>query len=75
MMQWAPDADQWHRLWSVRFAVLGAAVTVGSVVFPGLLGLISPLEHPLHYAAISTAFFVLILASRLIDQPSLDGGK
>lgn len=74
-MAWAPDAEHWHRLWSVRFAVLGAAVTVGSVVFPGLLGVISPLDHPVHYAGLSFAFFVLILVSRLIDQPSLDGDK
>ncbi len=59
-MKWAPDADQWHRLWSVRFAVIGAAVTVGSVVFPGLLSVISPLEHPVHYAGLSLTFFVLI---------------
>lgn len=74
-MQWAPDADQWHRLWSVRVAVLGAAVTVGSVVFPGLLSVISPIDHPVRYAALATGFFVLILVSRLVDQPSLDGGK
>jgi hypothetical protein len=69
---WAPDAHLWYRLWSVRFAVAGAAFTVGSVVFPGLLGIVSPLDHPGHYAAISTAFFLVVLISRLIDQPSLD---
>jgi hypothetical protein len=73
-IQLAPDADKWHRLWSVRVAVLGAAVSVGSVVFPGLLGIISPLEHPFHYAAISTAFFLITVLARVVDQPSLDNG-
>jgi hypothetical protein len=67
-----PDADQWHRWWSVRFAVAGAALSVGSVVFPGLLGIISPVEHPGHYAAISILFFAVTAISRVIDQPSLD---
>ena len=71
-MQWAPDADQWHRLWSVRFAVLGAVGTVASVVFPGVLGFTNPWEHPGVYASVSTGFFLVILISRLIDQPSLD---
>jgi hypothetical protein len=67
-----PDANQWHRWWSVRFAVAGAAVSVGSVVFPGLLGIISPVEHPWHYVTISTVFFLITVLARVVDQPSLD---
>jgi hypothetical protein len=66
------DAHDWHRWWSVRFAVAGAALSVGSVVFPGLLGILSPVEHPYHYAGISIAFFLVTAVSRVIDQPSLD---
>ena len=71
-MAWAPDADQWHRLWSVRFAAAGAVVTVASVVFPGVLSVLSPIDHPYHYAAVSVAFFAATFLSRLIDQPNLD---
>lgn len=67
-MAWAPDAKYWHRLWSVRFAVAGAVVSVGSVVFPGVLGFVNPLERPITYASVSGAFFVATLFARLIDQ-------
>ena len=73
-MIWAPDAHQWHRLWSVRTAVVGAAFSVASVVFPGLLGTLSPVEHPYHYVGISTAFFLITVLARVVDQPSLDNG-
>ena len=74
MIDWhlVPDAKDWHRWWSVRTAVVGAALSVGSVVFPGLLGILSPVEHPYHYAGISIAFFLVTAVSRVIDQPSLD---
>jgi len=69
--KFAPDAHKWHALWSVRFAALGAVTTVASVVFPGILSVISPLVHPGHYAGISLAFFVAIFVSRLVDQQAM----
>lgn len=71
-LQLAPDAHRWARLWSVRFAALGAVVTVASVALPGILGFINPFERPGVYSGVMFAFFVVTLVSRLIDQPSLD---
>jgi hypothetical protein len=70
-LQLAPDAQYWHRLWSVRLAALGAVGTVASVVFPGVLGFINPLERPRTYMCIAFAFFVAIFVSRLIDQKDI----
>lgn len=67
-----PDIADWHKWWSVRFAALGAVTTVASVVFPGVLGFVNPFERPGTYAAVSTAFLLVTLVSRLVDQPSLD---
>jgi hypothetical protein len=67
-MAWAPDAKYWHRLWSVRFAVAGSVISVASVVFPGVLGFVNPLERPYTYAAVSTGFLLATLFARLIDQ-------
>lgn len=70
-MRWAPDAKYWHRLWSVRFAVAGAALTVSSVVFPGVLGFVNPFERPGTYATVAVGFFIATLVGRLIDQPGV----
>lgn len=68
---WAPDAHLWYRLWSVRVAVAGAALSVASVVFPGLLGFVNPFEKPGTYCLVVVGFFLATAVSRVIDQPSL----
>lgn len=73
-LQLAPDARWWHRLWSVRLAALGAAVSVALAVSPGLLSFVNPLERPRLYGVISGTFFLATLVARLIDQRDVPSG-
>jgi len=62
------SAQVWHRLWSVRFALAAAMVSVLSALQEVL-----PLWHPMlaeaPYAAIATVLATLSALARVIHQP------
>ena len=66
-MRWDPDAKYWHRLWSVRISLLGAAFTGLWAALPAFQNTINPIHFALLCVAVSIATVVL----RLLDQPSV----
>jgi len=65
----------WPRLWSVRFALAAAVVTVLQQVLP----LWQPVLAEIPYATLSTALALLSAVARVVHQPAaqarLDGGS
>ena len=72
MPQLVEDAHLAPKWWSVQIAVAGAVLSVGSVVFPGVLGFINPIERPRTYLVVSIAFLLASIVGRLLDQKKLD---
>lgn len=62
-----PEASKWHRLWSVRLAILSAAL--------GALEIALPLWHDVipedSFAALSTVTAVAAAVARVIKQESV----
>jgi len=67
----APDAKYWHRLWSVRFLIIGAAFNgVASVVWA--LGYLPWMEsHPMTLMLVGAGVNVAALTARLVDQENV----
>jgi len=64
-MKMIDDAHQWHRLWSVRLALSGAALNaaaIGWTVFQGAV-------NPLLYASINMALGIGVAVVRVMVQP------
>lgn len=62
------NAGQWHKLWSVRLALAGAALNaaaIGWTVFQGVV-------HPLLYAIINMALGIGVAVVRVLAQPPAD---
>ncbi|HDT5887838.1 MULTISPECIES: hypothetical protein [Pseudomonadota] len=58
------SAKFWHRLWSVRFAILAALVSAAGELLP----LWQPMLAPIPYATLSTVFAILSAVSRVVHQ-------
>lgn len=58
------SAPFWHRLWSVRFALIAALISLAGEVLP----LWQPALSPVPYATLSTLFAVLAAVSRVVHQ-------
>lgn len=59
------NAGQWHKLWSVRLALAGAALNaaaIGWTVFQGVV-------HPLLYAIINMVLGIGVAIVRVLAQP------
>lgn len=63
----APDFHLWHRLWSVRLAVLWGCVDGAWVAIPAFQSYLKPVE----FALLCMAFAVAIGIARLTNQPGL----
>ncbi|HGL5374089.1 TPA: hypothetical protein ACKFCW_002961 [Citrobacter farmeri] len=63
-MKFDDSAKFWHRLWSVRFAIMAALVSVGGEVLP----LWQPVLAPFPFATLSTVLAVLSAVSRVVHQ-------
>lgn len=61
------DAKYWHRLWSVRISLLGAAFTGLWAALPAFQAAVSPIHFALACVGVSIATVLL----RLLDQPSI----
>ncbi|MEK7945713.1 hypothetical protein WKR98_13230 [Pigmentiphaga sp. YJ18] len=59
----------WHRLWSVRLALLSALFAAADVALPLWQGLLPART----FAAISTLLAVAAAIARVIQQPALRG--
>lgn len=69
---------QWHRLWSIRFALLGVFAGLVEALQP-LLPLFVTVWPPATFAYVSVAFGVLSVVARVVKQNKLvkeatDGG-
>lgn len=63
-MRFDHTAPLWHRLWSVRLALLAALVSVAGQVLP----LWQPLLAPFPFAILNTVLALLAAVSRVIHQ-------
>ncbi|KDR26004.1 hypothetical protein [Caballeronia zhejiangensis] len=64
----------WHRLWSVRFAILSALFGIAAQVqdnLPAIRDFVTPKE----FVALSIVCGLASALSRVIKQPSLTGGN
>jgi len=66
-MRWDPDAKYWHRLWSVRISLLGAALSGLWAAVPAFQYLVKPIP----FICISVGISLAVVAARLLDQPSI----
>lgn len=66
-LQLDPDARYWHRLWSVRISLAGAALTGLWAALPAFQSVI----HPVHFAFLCVGVSIATVMARLLDQPSI----
>lgn len=66
-MKAAPVAKQWHRLWSVRLAVLSAALSACEALVP----LWQPHMPPGVFATLATLVGIAAAVARTIKQETL----
>ena len=62
-----PDAQFWHKLWSVRISLLGAAFTGIWAALPSFQVLL----HPVVFAGVCVFISIAVVVARLLDQPSI----
>ena len=62
-----PDAKYWHRLWSVRISLIGAAFTGLWTAMPAFQSVL----RPVHFAFACVLISVATVMLRLLDQPSV----
>ena len=67
-MKLIDNAGQWHRLWSVRFAILGVVLNAGVTGWVLFQGVVSPLL----YASVNMALGVAVGVSRVVSQQPKD---
>lgn len=63
-MKWSPQAGQWHRLWSLRLAVLAAALAAAQAALPLWHGLVPGWL----FASLSSVVGVGAAVARVIHQ-------
>jgi hypothetical protein len=63
----APDFDLWHRLWSVRLAVLWGTICGLWAALPAFQSYVTPVC----FAIICVGFAIAIGLARLTNQPGL----
>jgi hypothetical protein len=67
-MQWLdPDAKYWHRLWSVRISLFGAALSGLWAAIPAFQYILPPVP----FICLSIAVSLAVVGARLLDQPSI----
>ncbi|QMV32640.1 hypothetical protein F1_00011 [Ralstonia phage Heva] len=64
------NAGQWHKLWSIRFALLSAMLAAAEAALPLWSGLVPP--HV--FATLSTLCGIASAVSRVVQQPALRAG-
>lgn len=67
-LQWIEGARYWHKLWSIRMALLSAGFGVVSASLPTW----QPAIPPLPFAILSTACALIGAVSRLVQQPTFN---
>ena len=66
-MKLIPEAWQWHRLWSVRLALLAGLLSALELVLP----LWSDLFRPRVFAILSTVVAFAAAIARVVQQPNV----
>ncbi|CAH0532155.1 hypothetical protein UAM5_00038 [Ralstonia phage UAM5] len=69
-MKLIENAAQWHKLWSIRFAVLSAVLAAAEASLP----LWHDLVPPHIFASLSTLCGIASAVSRVVQQPALSAG-
>lgn len=72
-MRFDPIAPVWHRLWSIRFALLSAVCALVSALLQtgtDLLPVWQAALPPMPFAVLSTLFGLLSAVSRVVHQPA-----
>ncbi|QMV32770.1 hypothetical protein 2A_00018 [Ralstonia phage Darius] len=64
------NAGQWHKLWSIRFALLSAMLAAAEAALPLWNGIVPP--HV--FASISTLCGIASAVSRVVQQTALRAG-
>ena len=62
-----PDAKYWHKLWSIRISLLGAAFTGLWAALPAFQNVIRPEA----FAGVCVLISIATVMLRLLDQPSV----
>jgi hypothetical protein len=70
-MKLVSEAKQWHRLWSVRLAVLSAALSACEALMP----IWQPHTPPGVFAALATLVGIAAAVARTVKQESLRGDE
>ncbi len=68
-MKLIEGAGQWHKLWSVRLALAGAALNAGAISWTVFQGAVNPLL----YAGVNMALGVGVAVVRVLAQAKPDG--
>lgn len=63
-IQLIEGASQWHRLWSIRWAIIGAALNAAGVAWTAFNGAIPTVT----WASVNCSLMVAIAISRVISQ-------
>lgn len=71
MLQAAPDAKSWRKLWSVQILIVGAAFSGVASVLGAVGGLEIVQAHPFAFLFVAAVVNVVAIAGRLVDQPSV----
>lgn len=70
-MKLIPEAKQWHRMWSVRLAVLSAALSACEALIP----MWQPHMPGGVFAALATLVGIAAAVARTVKQESLRGDE
>lgn len=66
-LEWVDGVKYWHRIWSIRMAILSTLLGIATSVLPTW----QPAIPPLPFAIATTVCAALTGLSRLIKQPEL----
>lgn len=69
-MKFIENVGQWHALWSIRFALMSAALAAAEASLPLWQGLVPP--HV--FATLSTVCGIASAVARVVQQPAFRAG-